>query len=251
MKLSALVRQLDALFAPVKVNDVAINGLQVGGDWEVPRVALVVDARLSVFQEAARQGCGLVIAHHGLFWGNQFPLVGGDYQRLAFLVNHQLALYAQHLPLDMHPTLGNNALLMSGLGLPVEGAFGNWHGNQIGYFGALPSPRPLQEYVEEAKTRLHLSGRLLPFGSPLVTRVGVVSGGPGYGDILDAKHHGIDLVITGETNHAVHALAQDWGMNVLFCGHYATETFGVGGLGGWIEKELGLPTVFLPEPTDM
>ncbi len=251
MKLSEISRRLDALFAPVKVNDIATNGLQVGGDWEVTRVALAVDARLSVFEEAAKLGCGLLITHHGLYWGTPYPLVGGDYQRVASLVRHQVGLYAQHLPLDMHPTLGNNAQLLARLGLPNEGSFGLWHGNQIGYFGTLPSPRPLQGFVREAQARRGLTGRLLEFGKPMVSVVGVVSGGPGTGDILDAHRHGLDLVITGETNHAVHALAQDWGLSVLFCGHYGTETFGVQALGGWIEQELGLPTVFIPQPTEM
>lgn len=251
MKLLDVTAWLDSQFVNVKVDDVAHNGLQFGANWDVDKVGLAVDARITTFRKAATEGCGLLIVHHGLLWGHQFPITGAEYRRMSVLLQNHLALYAQHLPLDMHPEYGNNAQILAKLGLTPLGKFGNWHGNQIGYYADLPEQRDIHSILPEMLERLNLTGELLEFGKKQIRRVGVVSGGPGTNDLVDAFQHGVDLVITGEKNHAAHSVAQDWGINVLFCGHYATEVFGVKALGRALEAALGIPCVFIHFPTMM
>ncbi|MFH1531920.1 MAG: Nif3-like dinuclear metal center hexameric protein [Pseudomonadota bacterium] len=251
MKLSEIVRYLDELLHTEPMKDVALNGLQVGGDWEVGRVGVAVDARLTTFRAAAKAGCGLVVVHHGLFWGGAFPWTGAEYARIAFLTEHRLGLYASHLPLDAHPTLGNNARLLLGLGVTPKEPFGDYHGLAVGWWGELEAPEPRDALMDRVRRVLGGPADLLPFGPPEVRRVAVLSGGGGGPDVLSALRAGADLMLTGEASHQLHALAEDWGVNLAFGGHYATESFGVQAVGRRLEEDLGLETVFLPCPTGL
>jgi dinuclear metal center YbgI/SA1388 family protein len=251
MNLSQLSRWMDELLLSDPVPDVALNGLQVGGAWDVTKVGLAVDARQGTFQAAAAAGCGLLLVHHGLYWGGVYPLVGADYRRLEVLVKRELGLYGAHLPLDIHPTLGNNAQLLQLLGIQPEGTFGNWRGVEVGRWGSLPesiSPEALVDILEAQLGTTCLQAR---FGPDQVKRVGVVTGAMGTGDALAAVRAGLDLVITGEQSHPLHALAEDWGLGIIFAGHYATEELGVKAVGRKLQEDLGLETEFFPYPSHM
>jgi len=251
MRLSEIVRYLDELLHTEPMKDVALNGLQVGGDWEVERVGVAVDARLTTFRAAAKAGCSLVVVHHGLFWGGAFPLTGAEYERVAYLTEHRLGLYASHLPLDAHPTLGNNAQLLLDLGLTPKERFGDYHGLAVGWWGDLEVPEPRDTLMTRIRAILGGPADLLAFGPAEVRRVAVLSGGGGGPDVLSALRAGADLMLTGEASHQLHALAEDWGANLAFGGHYATEAFGVQAVARRLEEDLGLETVFLPCPTGL
>ena len=251
MKLSRIVAHLDGLLHAEPMNDVALNGLQIGGDREVARVGFAVDARLATFRAAAKAGCGLLIVHHGLFWGGAFPWTGAEYERVAFLVEHGLALYGSHLPLDAHPVLGNNAQLLQALGVAPRERFGDYRGLAVGWWGDLDAPEPRGALMDRIRKVLGGPADLLAFGAPEVRRVAVLSGGGGAPDVLSALRAGADLMLTGEASHQLHALAEDWGANLAFGGHYATEAFGVQAVGRRLAEDLGLETVFLPCPTGL
>lgn len=251
MKLSEVRRWLDDLLLAEPVPDVATNGLQIGGEWDVVRVGLAVDARLETFEAAARDGCGLLVVHHGLYWGGVYPLVGADFRRVELLVKQRLGLYGAHLPLDIHPTLGNNACLMELLSARPEGTFGNWKGVAVGRWGTLPEPLTPGELASLLASRLDTGTLVADFGPGQVQRIGVLTGSMSTGDALAAVRLGLDLVVTGEQSHPLHALAQDWGLGIIFAGHYATEALGVRAVGARLEQELGLETRFYPCPTGM
>jgi len=249
VQLSAIVRHLDGLLHSEPLRDAALNGLQVGGDGEVTRVGVAVDARLATFRAAADAGCGLLVVHHGLFWGSPFPWTGAEYARVALLTSRRLALYASHLPLDVHPVLGNNVQLLRGLGITPRERFGDYHGVAVGWWGDLDAALPREEVLARIRHLLGGPADLLPFGPSLVRRVAVLSGGGGGPDVLSALRAGADLMLTGEASHPLHALSEDWGANLVFGGHYATEAFGVRAVAARLEEDLGLETVFLPYPT--
>ena len=229
--------------------DSSLNGLQVDrGQPEIRKVAFAVDACIAAFKLAADWGADLLCVHHGLFWGKELRLTGAHRERIKFLLDRDLALYAVHLPLDLHPEIGNNAGIARSLGLEDVRPFGSYRGFEIGYQGRLPQSLKLFEIAKKLfGPEPKLTG-LLPFGKDLVSTVGIISGG-GAREVDEAINKGLDLYITGESAHSIYHLCQEAGINVLFGGHYCTEVWGVRLLAEKTSKETGLETRFFDIPT--
>jgi|SRR5438128_2304071 len=250
MQLSQLVDYLDEY---LRVRDIpdsveALNGLQVGGREEVNRVAAAVDLCEATVRLAAERGADLLIVHHGLFWGGLRPLTGAQLRRVAGLVRHDIALYGVHLPLDLHPDVGNNPVLARALGVSVKGAFGESRGVTIGVWGECTMPRA--ELEGRLVQTLGVPPRVLAFGPETTRRVGIVTGAAGA-MIGQAAAAGLDTFITGEGMHHSYFEAEELGVNVFFGGHYATETVGVKALAEHLQMRFGLPWVFLEHPTGL
>jgi dinuclear metal center YbgI/SA1388 family protein len=231
--------------------DVSLNGVQVDNDGsEIKKIAFAVDANLETFKQAASCGSGLLFVHHGLFWGNALPVRGNHRKRLKFLLDHNIALYGAHLPLDQHPDLGNNAGLAELLGLKDVEPFGLYHGRKIGYKGVFPEALP----IEEAVKRIGFRGRpplgVFPFGKEKSKTCAVVSGGAA-GEALQAIEEGIDLYVTGEASHSIYQEAQEGGLNMIAGGHYSTEVWGVRRVMERCVNELSLECEFIDAPTGL
>ena len=248
--LAVLVSYLDGYLRIAQVADApnALNGLQVGNGGTINRAAAAVDLCDATVQMAAQQGADLLLVHHGLFWRGLEPLTGRAYRRVAGLITHNIALYSAHLPLDVHPEVGNNAVLAHRLGVARRGEFGEEYGMRIGVWGELDLPRAAlaQRLGEVVGGR----ARLMAFGPERVRRVGIVTGGAGS-MIGQAAALGLDTYITGEGAHHTFFDAEELGLNVFYAGHYATETFGVKALAERLCTEFDLPWVFLDHPTDL
>jgi len=252
-----LVKEFDALirswlpFDQAEKADSALNGLQVGRrDKDVRKAAFAVDASAETFRRAAGLGADLVFVHHGLFFGRTKPVTGALFGRLGFLAEHDIALYAVHLPLDMAPGIGNNAGLAAKIGLADLEPFGVYHGVKIGLKGGLPSPRPLRELAALFLGNQPLPGTYLAFGPETVATAGVVSGGAPE-SARDAIDEGLDLFVTGEQSHEIYHESLESGLNVIFAGHYASERYGVEAVGRKVAAETGLGTVFIDVPTGL
>ena len=232
----------------VRDDALACNGLQVENAGDVRQVATAVDACQAVIDQAAAGGADLLIVHHGLFWGGLQPITGRVRRRLAALLEHGLAVYSAHLPLDVHPELGNNVLLARLLGMEVEGWWGEYLGAPIGVRGQLDLPREaLARRLEQA---LGFAPRLIACGPPRAARVGVITGAGG--SMIEAAHRcGLDTFITGEGKHHSYFDAEELGVNVLYAGHYATETLGVRALGEHVAARFGVPCTFIDHPTGL
>ncbi len=233
--------------------DVSLNGIQVGmREQEVTKAAVAVDACRETFERAAALGADLLLVHHGLFWGKPLPITGAHFRRIQFLMNHGLALYAAHLPLDMHPEVGNNAGLAEILGLQERQPFGEYHGTALGVQGRLPEALDLDGLMERLWGGLPGEGRVqtLPFGPAEISTVGIVSGGAPR-TVGEALEKGLDCFITGDASHEIYHQALEGGVHVIFGGHYWTEIWGVRRLADQMEKALGLETVFIDVPTGL
>lgn len=249
VSLAELTAHLDRFLRVEEIPDKSLNGLQVEGPPEVRRVALATDAALQTFEQARAGGAQLLIVHHGLFWGErQAPIVGSLRRRIQALLEGGLGLYCAHLPLDAHPEVGNNALIARRLELSDCRPFGSWNGVALGFAGALPRRLPRDELKEYCAERLATPIRMLPFGAPAVRSLAVVSGAAA--DLVEeAARAGCDAFLTGETSHTAYHRAREAAVNLLFAGHYATETWGVRALGEHLERRLGLETFFCDAPT--
>ncbi len=250
MQRDELVRYLDRYLRIDAIPDYGPQGLQVEGADEVTRIAFTVDAGLPCVDAAIKVGAQMQIVHHGLFWGAQELIRGPFGRKIQRLLQANLNLYAAHLPLDAHPEVGNNAELARLLELTVESWFCNVKGTDIGVVAAAPDGLTLDVLAAALKSRLGAEARTLAHGPGLVKRVAIVSGS-GIDHAREAAALGADTFITGETSHAHFYTAVEQGMNVLFAGHYATETVGLKALGRHLNGKFGLETVFIDLPTGM
>ncbi len=251
VELQEIVEYLDELLAVGEISDHpdARNGLQVENRSAVERVAAAVDACQATIRMAAEGGCQLLLVHHGLFWGDPLPVAGITYRRLRALLEADLALYSAHLPLDVHTEVGNNPLLAAALGLEVEGRFGEHEGVEgIGVWAAVDLPR--EDLVDRVARACDRRPFVIPGGPEHVRRVGIITGGAGS-MIRQAWEEGLDTFITGEGAHHTYHDATELGLNVIYAGHYATETFGVKALAARVADRYDLEWEFLPHPTGL
>jgi dinuclear metal center YbgI/SA1388 family protein len=250
MELTELVSYLDGYLRVAEVPDApnAVNGLQVANSGTVSRVAAAVDLCEATVRMAAEQGADLLLVHHGLFWGGLQPLTGRAYRRVAGLIAQNIALYSAHLPLDLHPEVGNNAVLARQLGVAVRGDFGEEYGVRIGRWGEIDVSRHALERQLAALTGSAL--RLMAFGPERVRRVGIVTGAAGS-MIAQAAAAGLDTFVTGEGPHHTFFDAEELKLNVFYAGHYATETVGVKALAEHLHDRFRLPWTFLDHPSGL
>ncbi len=250
--LADVVRHADQLLKPQGFDDYdgAVNGLQFENRGQVTRIAAAVDATVPVVRQAIDAGADLLIVHHGLFWGPNVPWTGRRAEMIRLLVEHDLAVYSQHLPLDGHPTLGNAACLARALGFRKLRPFFARKDAWIGVQTLLSKPLPLPELAARLGKVLGSAPKVLPGGTSGCRRIGICTGGAGS-EIPQAAREGVDTFITGEGPHWTFALAEDHSLNVLYGGHYATETFGVKALAAVCARRFRLPWLFLDRPTGL
>ncbi|MCW1884894.1 Nif3-like dinuclear metal center hexameric protein [Luteolibacter flavescens] len=226
----------------------AVNGLQLENGGSVTKVAAAVDASLPVVEAAVAAGADLLVVHHGMFWQGTQPLTRAFYKKIKTAMDAGLAIYSAHLPLDVHPVLGNNALLAAELGLEVRGKFLEWKNLQIGLLcRARTSRDALKSRLEEA-----VGGpvHVCPGGPEDIRVIGLCTGGAGS-QIAEAAAAGVDTFITGEGPHWSYPLAEELGVNLFYAGHYATETFGVKALADRLARDFALEQVFIDHPTGL
>lgn len=252
MKLESLLQYMDEYLGVSGHPDypTALNGLQVDGAGDVTKVVAAVDATQATIEMAAAVGADLMIVHHGLFWDGLRPVTGRRFKRLKALLDHGIALYACHLPLDAHPEVGNCALLARALGLELTGRFGRYQDAELGWVGRLETPLSPGELRERTSQAVGGPVQLIPGGPDQIERVGVVTGGAG-GLTEEASKAGLDAFVTGEAAHHNAFDAHEGGVHLLLAGHYATETFGVRALAEHIADRFGLEQLFVDQPTGL
>src|SRR6476661_8065755 len=251
--LSEVSRFLDSFLRIAEIPDEpnAVNGLQVENSGVVARVVSAVDATLETIAGIQPGDPALLLVHHGLFWDGNVPLVGRRFRRVKALLDRDTALYAAHIPLDLHPEVGNNVELARRIGLPIEGWFGSYRGVPIGVHGtAPPALADRARLVAALDADLETTARLIPGGPEQARRIGIVTGAAGS-MIAAARDAGLDTFITGEGAHHTYFDAMEWGINVIYAGHYATEQVGVQALAKRLEVQFGLPWEFHRHPTGL
>jgi len=226
----------------------AVNGLQLANEGRVDRIVAAVDASLPVIEAAAEGGPGLLIVHHGMFWQGAQPVTGAFYRKLKTAMEAGLAIYSSHLPLDVHPEWGNNILLAKAVGLFNMEPFFEQKGLHLGLRGTWDGTR--RELVESLENAVGGHVHVCPAGPEAIQRVGLITGGAGS-EVSKVAASGVDTFITGEGPHWSYPLAEELGMNLLFAGHYATETFGVRALSNHLSAVHGIPWAFIDHPTGL
>jgi dinuclear metal center YbgI/SA1388 family protein len=254
--LAEIAAFIDGLLDIANVPDYpgAMNGVQVENQSEIESVATAVDFSGAAVDGAIGVGAGLLIVHHGMFWGGAQPIIGHRYRRIRALMDHDIALYSAHLPLDVHAKLGNNVLLADQLGLRPTGGFASYQGRAIGVSGSTEmSTKALADRAAELSARFGGTLVTTPIDAKRLTLTwGICSGaGADSSTLREAAARGIDTIIVGEGPHYTAVEARDLGIVVLYIGHYATETFGVRALGEAVGAQFGISSVFIDAPTGL
>ncbi len=226
----------------------ALNGLQIENSGGATKIGASVDVSTRVLEAAAKQNVDLLLVHHGLFWPGLQPVTGGLRRQLELAFENNIALYSAHLPLDLHPQVGNNALLAAALRLKSNQPFFEEKGQMIG----LKVRASLSRDALHRKFKKTLNGpvKAFMFGPKKTGAIGVITGGAGS-EIYKVAQEGIDTFITGEAPHWAAVAAEELGLNLWLGGHYATETFGVKALAAELAKKFELPWEFVDCPTGL
>ncbi len=251
----------------------AMNGLQLEGGGEVKKVVAAVDASAPVIEKAVAAGGDLLVVHHGMFWGGAQPLTGAFFRKIKAAMDAGMAIYSAHLPLDVHPEWGNNACLARAIGLKVGGGFLDYKGIEVGLTCEWSGSR--DALVDAVGQAVGGGVRLCPGGHGEIRPRGLCSGeavggggrlcvcgagatrgiGPRSGrdgaQVVEAAAAGIEAFITGEGPHHTYGLAEELGINLIYAGHYATETFGVKALAAALGERFGLASGFVDHPTGL
>ena len=248
MKLNSIVEYLDGYLGIKGFPDFdgAENGLQVSGCEEVERVYTAVDASEEVIGRVKEKGPGILLVHHGLFWGAGRSLTGPLFRKVSALIEGEVALYASLLPLDAHIDVGNCAVLARACDLKPEGRFGDALGTEIGWWCDVELE--ITELAEVVGRVVGGKPRLVAGGPETTNKVAIVTGSVGN-MVRQASECDVDTLITGEGSHPNYHEALEFGINVIYAGHYATETWGVQALGLHLAERFGLGVEFVDAPT--
>ena len=256
LRLAEIAGFLDGYLKIHEVPDepAAVNGLQVeNGSGLIERVVAAVDlsqATIDGVLGTAEPSRTLLLVHHGMFWDGNIAVTGRRYRRLRALFDHDVAVYSAHIPLDVHPEVGNNVGLARMLGCADLAPFDTYKGIAIGVRGRFPEPVSRTALAARLDTMLHTKTQLIPGGPEEITTVGVITGGAGS-RIGAARDAGLDAFVTGEGAHYTYFDAMEFGVNVFYSGHYATEQVGVQALARLLSERFGIPEAFHDHPTGL
>ena len=232
----------------------ALNGLQIGSRKPVRAITAAVDFSTRTIEETVKARANLLLVHHGMFWSGLERHTGVAYQRLCTLIEHDIAVYSSHLPLDRHPSLGNNALLARQLGLEPTGSFARHADVFIGVSGS--ADVETSELAHRARDFARTCGgeiRTTTIAPERRTRRWAMCTGAGASaeTLHEAMTMGVDTMIVGEGPHWTAVSAEEHGITIIYAGHYATETLGVRAFAQHLGEKFNLPWSFIDAPTGL
>jgi len=246
--INQLTRFLNKELKIKSIKDDSRNGLQVKAKKTIRKIALGVDACLELFQKAKQKKCDFIIVHHGLFWKGRKDILNLRKRRVAFLRENKISLYACHLPLDRHPKLGNNVCLAELIGIKNCKSFARYNRKNIGFYGRLKTN--VHDLIWKLEHSLKTECITQLFGPRITKKVGIISGSAAE-HMYDCKKMGIDTYVTGEPRHSFYHVAQELQLNVIYLGHYKTETLGVKAIGELLKQKFNIDSVFIDIPTGL
>lgn len=247
VSLKSLVRSANDYLLIQSIADYCPNGLQVEGRDQVRRIVTGVTASQALIDAAIACEADAILVHHGYFWKNEDArIIGMKQRRLKALLCNDISLLAYHLPLDIHPQIGNNVQLAQHLGWIIDGGLEADNPNSIALVGHLPqalSPQALASQVASVLQR----EPLLIAGEHSIRTIAWCSGGA-QGYIGTAIARGVDAYLTGEASEQTFHSARENGITFLAAGHHATERFGIQALGDYLAERLGVEHRFIDIP---
>lgn len=242
MKINDLNNYLNSLLQPERFSDYCPNGLQVEGKQEINKIATGVTASMALLEAALQANADAVLVHHGYFWrGESLPITGIKKRRIQFLLQHDINLFAYHLPLDAHETLGNNVMLAKQLGLTITGKTGE---KEMLLLAELNPTQSLQTFANLVEAKLARKPQVIGDLAKTVKTIALCTGAA-QGYIEQAVAANADVYISGEISEQTVHVARESGMSYISAGHHATERYGIRELGEHLAQKFGLQHAFI------
>lgn len=236
---------INQVLEPERFNDYCPNGLQVEGREEITTLVTGVTASEALLEEAIELNADAILVHHGYFWrGEDARIIGMKQRRLRLLLENDINLIAYHLPLDAHPSLGNNAQLAELLGIEVDGRISGMGEPAIGLCGSLPESLSLSAFSSHVRQKLKRDPLVIQGHDRPITTVGWCTGAA-QGYLQYAAELGLDLYISGEISEPTVHMARELGINYMAAGHHATERYGVKALGEMLAEQFDIVHHFI------
>lgn len=246
MNRNELEQYLDKLLTPAIIKDYAPNGLQIQGKEEITKIVTGVTASQALINKAIDEKADAILVHHGYFWKNESYVIRGmKHKRIKALLDNDISLFAYHLPLDIHPTLGNNAQLAKLLNIDITGPLELGNKLSVAIQGELTEEYSSDVFAQKIseklnRTCLHIAP---PSNKPIKTVAWCTGGGQDYIEL--AAEQGINAFISGEASEKTTHIAHEMDIHFFAAGHHATERYGVKALGEYLAKEQNIDVVFV------
>lgn len=246
MNRNKLEHYLDTILTPTLIKDYAPNGLQIQGKDEITKIVTGVTASQALINRAIDEKADAIIVHHGYFWKNESYVIRGmKHKRIKSLLDHDINLFAYHLPLDIHPSLGNNAQLAKLLSIEITGPLELGNDLSVAIQGKLTNTLSGENFADIISQKLNRAClHIAPSSNKAIKTVAWCTGG-GQDYIELAAEQGIDAFISGEVSEKTTHIAHEMDIHFFAAGHHATERYGVKALGEHIAKEQGIEVVFV------
>ncbi len=245
VNLDILVDELNTLLKPDEFRDYCPNGLQLEGRATISKIVSGVTACQSLLEAAIENKADAILVHHGYFWrGENQAITGIKKQRLKLLLEHDISLIAYHLPLDAHPTMGNNAQLGKRLNFEIEGDLDRKHRSHVGVLGNVMQPCSGELMVERITQSLRRTPFHIPGKSSIIKTIAWCTGSA-QNYIEQAYNSGVDAYLTGEVSEQTVHFARETGLHFFAAGHHATERYGVQAVGNFLSEKFALDHQFI------
>lgn len=245
LALTELIQYCDQFLDSKRIRDYCPNGLQVEGCNEVAKIVTGVTASQALIDQAVALNADAILVHHGYFWkGERAEITGLKKARIKSLLTHDISLIAYHLPLDLHPQVGNNAQLASLLGLELAGPLEPDAKPSVGQAGKLVSPMLAGEFAEKIGQVLGRECQHIGDPSAKIETIGWCTGAA-QGMIEHAANQGLDAYLSGEISEPTVHIARETGVHYFSAGHHATERYGVKALGEHLNEKFGVDCQFI------
>ncbi|TWI55408.1 dinuclear metal center YbgI/SA1388 family protein [Pseudomonas duriflava] len=247
LPLMTLVRETDRYLDVASIKDYCPNGLQVEGRSTVSRIVTGVTASQALLDAAVEAKADAVLVHHGYFWKNEDArIIGMKQRRLKTLLAHDISLLAYHLPLDLHPEVGNNIQLARRLGITVHEGLEPGNSRSIVLRGSLAEPIDAAAFARHVASILGREPLVIEGTRPIEQIAWCTGGAQGYIDQAIAA--GVDAYLTGEVSEQTVHSARESGISFFAAGHHATERYGVQALGEYLAAQFDLEHLFIDIP---
>lgn len=234
-----LIQAIEQFLNVSAIADYCPNGLQVEGKTQIKRIVSGVTASQALIDAAIELQADAVLVHHGYFWkGEDQRIIGMKQRRIKALLVNDINLLAYHLPLDVHPEVGNNVQLAERLGLTISGPLEPDNPNNVGLLGELDTPLSATEFAARIEQALDRTPLVVDHQQPIKHVAWCTGAAQGY--IQHAIEQGADAFITGEVSERTFHEAQENNISFFAAGHHATERYGVQALGEWLAERFDL-----------
>ena len=235
---------LNDILKPHLIKDFCPNGLQVEGKNEIKKIVTGVTASQALIEAAIEQQADAILVHHGFFWkGESQPITGMKKRRIGALLAHDINLFGYHLPLDIHPAVGNNAQLAKLLDIEIETGL-EPTSNSVAMKGRLKTPLSGEDFADKIAKVLNRTPLTSLVRSAKIETIALCTGG-GQGYIDLAAEQGIDAYLTGEASEQTIHSSREQNIDFFAAGHHATERYGVKALGELLAQEHGFDVTFI------